>query len=64
MLLAAPSEIVSKLAYLTGKGYLQMNIAATLGRFIAGFIIATALAVPLGIALVYSKKFMTGQPLF
>ena len=56
MLLAAPSEIVSKLVYLTGKGYLQMNIASTLGRFIAGFIIATALAVPLGIALGLSRK--------
>jgi sulfonate transport system permease protein len=56
MLLAAPSEIVSKLVYLTGKGYLQMHIAATLGRFVAGFIIATALAVPLGIALGLFKK--------
>lgn len=56
MLLAAPSEIVSKLLYLWGKGYLQMNIVSTLGRFIAGFIIATALAVPLGIALGLSRK--------
>lgn len=56
MLLAPPSAILSKLSYFLGKGYLQANLVATLGRFLSGFIIASALAVPLGIVLGLSGK--------
>ncbi len=48
-LLAPPSVIAAKMRYLLEKGYLQINIVATLGRFLAGFVLAALIAIPSGL---------------
>lgn len=56
ILLAPPSTILTKTFYFLGKGYLQMNIVATLSRFLVGFSIALLLAIPLGMILGFFRK--------
>lgn len=56
VLLASPTEIISKTLYFLEKGYLQINTISSLIRFIRGFVIAIAAAVPLGIAVGCSKN--------
>ena len=52
-LLASPAEVIAAFADIVRNGYrdttLTENIAATLGRCLAGFALATALGVPLGL---------------
>lgn len=55
ILLAAPTEIISKTLYFLEKGYLQINTMASLGRFLKGFVFGMAVAVPLGLAIGCSK---------
>ncbi|MEK6691584.1 MAG: ABC transporter permease [Nitrospirota bacterium] len=56
MLLAPPTVIIEKMLYFLEKGYLQINIAASLGRFFAGFVIAILIAIPLGLILGLFKR--------
>ncbi|MCL5022697.1 MAG: ABC transporter permease [Nitrospirae bacterium] len=64
MLLASPSVIITKTLFLLEKGYLQANIIATLGRFLAGFSIALVMAVPAGIAFgLFGKAYEWLAPL-
>ncbi len=55
VLLASPTEIISKALYLIEKGYLQINTIASLSRFMKGFVIGIAAAVPFGLAIGSSK---------
>ncbi len=55
MLLAPPTAVLEKTFYFLEKGYLQINIAASLSRFLAGFAIAIIVAVPSGIAFGLSR---------
>ncbi len=63
MLLSPPSVIIAKTLYFLDKGYLQASIIATMSRFLAGFSIALALAVPLGIAFgLFTKAYEWSAP--
>lgn len=49
ILLAPPTAVLWKAQYYLEKGYLQINIISTMGRFIQGFAIAIILGIPLGV---------------
>ena len=46
--LPTPPEVVSQAGTLLSNGTLQADIAASLGRVLAGFVLGTALAIPMG----------------
>jgi NitT/TauT family transport system permease protein len=46
--LPSPPEVVSRAGTLLSNGTLQDDIAASLGRVLAGFVLGTALAIPMG----------------
>jgi NitT/TauT family transport system permease protein len=46
--LPTPPEVVSRAGTLLSNGTLQEDIAASLGRVLAGFVLGTALAIPVG----------------
>ncbi|MEP7206292.1 MAG: ABC transporter permease [Casimicrobiaceae bacterium] len=50
-----PTKIVAAAAQLVGSGDLPMAILQSLGRVFAGFMVAAAIAVPLGLAMGYSR---------
>ncbi|VAX17240.1 hypothetical protein MNBD_NITROSPINAE03-1674 [hydrothermal vent metagenome] len=58
ILLAPPTAVIHRAMFYLEKGYLQINIASTMYRFISGFFIALLLGAPLGLLFgVYDKAY-------
>jgi len=56
ILLAPPTAVIWKLQFNLDKGYLQINIAATMQRFLTGFLLAIALGLPLGVVCGFYRR--------
>ena len=51
LLLPAPWDVVNRLARLAGDGTLWSDVQASVWRIVVGFLIATALAIPIGVLI-------------
>jgi NitT/TauT family transport system permease protein len=55
-IMPGPPRVMQALASLSGSGDLWRNLAITLGRVAAGFLLATAIGLPFGILLGASRR--------